>query len=130
MNIARHRGLFASLLLVLVIPLLAYGQDAASELVEAAKKGDVDALRSMINKGGNVNVKNASGRTALMEAAYWGRVDAAKLFLEKGADANAKDQEDHTALIDAAGNGHIQVVLALLRGADPKAKTRTTHRVD
>jgi ankyrin repeat protein len=121
----RHRSLTAALLLALLIPMQAHGQDAGGELIDAAKKGDVDALRSLINKGGNVNGKNASGRTPLMEAAYWGRVDAAKLFLEKGADPNAKDLEDHTPLIDAAGNGHIQVVLALLeKGADPKAKTK------
>ena len=92
----RQSTLLALFLLVLLIPY-SNAQDAASELLDAAKKGDVDALRSMLSKGGDVNAKNGSGRTALMEAAYWGRVDAAKLFLEKGADTNAKDKEDRTA---------------------------------
>src|SRR5262245_31648379 len=79
-------------LLALMIPMRAFSQDPSSELLEAAKKGDIDALRSILGKGGNINAKSTNGRTGLMEAAYWGRTDAAKLFLEKGADTNAKDQ--------------------------------------
>src|SRR5215813_568530 len=43
------RTLYA-MLLALLIPLRAFSQDQPSELLEAAKKGDLDAVKSILGK--------------------------------------------------------------------------------
>ena len=43
--------------LAVLIPLAAYGQDASTQLIEAAKRGDPDGLRSVLGKGIDVTRK-------------------------------------------------------------------------
>lgn len=67
-------------------------------LMEAAGKGDVDAVRKLLEKGASVNARGADGRTALMEAAYGGHKDIVRLLLDKGADVKAKKDDGADAL--------------------------------
>src|SRR5215467_14143749 len=57
--------------IALCIRTIAYA-DNDSDLRDAAKRGDVDSVKSLLGKGANVNSKDSDGRTALLEAAYWG----------------------------------------------------------
>ena len=50
-----------AVLLALLIPLRGFSQDPSAELLEAAKKGDLDAVKSILGKGGNVNAKGTNG---------------------------------------------------------------------
>jgi len=107
-------------LLVLLFPILASAQDLKEEFFNAARKGDVEAVKSYLAKGVDVNTKsNNYGGTALAFACDRGHTAVVKLLIEKGADVNARDTfYNATPIIWAAQRGHAEIVKALLdRGA-------------
>lgn len=91
-------------------------------LLEAARGGDLDALKTAAAAfgGGAAKVKDGRGRSALHFAAT-GHPDAvAWLVDEAGAKVDALDDEGETPLSVAAAGGEVPALTALLaRGADP-----------
>jgi ankyrin repeat protein/rubrerythrin len=115
----------------LIPPLLQKGANinARSEkhrrtpLMLAAFGGHVDTVRLLLEKGADVNAKEAVVGTALTDASNAGRLEVVRLLLEKGADVNAKNKDGGTALTAASCTGHLEVVRLLLeKGADVNAK--------
>jgi hypothetical protein len=105
----------ALLLLILVPARVALAEDPAEELLAAARKGDVAAVKAMLDKGVDVNSKNRYGATALSYACDRGNVDMVSLLIERGADLNAKDTfYGATPITWASNNGHTEVVKLLL----------------
>ena len=105
----------ALLLLVLLSGQPAFAQDQGEELLAAARKGDLAAVKAQLDKGVNVNAKNRYGATALAYACDRGNVDIVKLLIERGADVNVKDSfYGATPISWASGNGHTEVVKLLL----------------
>lgn len=91
----------------------------------AARKGQSDTVRVLLEKGAYVDVKDNNGWTALMSAAASPRPEIVRALLEKGADVNATDKTGWTALMGAADSGQLESVLALLsKGADRKTRNR------
>ncbi|MFY9622676.1 MAG: ankyrin repeat domain-containing protein [Pyrinomonadaceae bacterium] len=92
-------------------------------LMDAATKGDVTTVRTLLAKGADINANDKSyAGTALIKAAIGGHLAVVQLLLAKGANTEAKGGGGQTALIDAASGGHIAVVQALLaKGADVDA---------
>ena len=86
--------------------------------------GNLEAAKFLIEKGANVNAKNAQGSTPLMDvSSYSGNLETAKLLIEKGADVNAKDAQGSTALMKAVGSGKVELAKLLIeKGADVNAK--------
>ena len=104
-------------LAVLVVLLLAAGRPP---IIDAVRKGDKDALRSLIAKGTNVNEAEADGATALHWAAYRDDLLAANELLKAGAKVNAANDLGATALWTASQNGSETMVKRLLEaGANP-----------
>ena len=67
------------------------------ELYNAAKEGDLELVRSLLEKGADVNETCASGLTPL----HWTSIKdlaIAKLLLENGANINATDSDKNTPL--------------------------------
>jgi ankyrin repeat protein len=96
------------------------GPDA---LVYAASSGDTDSMKAIIDRGVDVNLKDANGRTALTYAAEKGHNGIIELLKAASADLNVVDEDGRTALIYASMNGHGETVKALLdAGADVNAK--------
>ena len=94
-----------------------------SELLEAARNGDLIKVKTALEKGANPNAKDKDGDTPLHFAAQEGHVKIAKLLLEHGADPNARNYHDwgRTPLHRAAIGGHVEIVKILLeRGVDPR----------
>jgi beta-lactamase regulating signal transducer with metallopeptidase domain len=88
-------------------------------LVEAAAEGDINDVRELLDKGGNVNAAVAGDGSPLIVAARGGHLALVRLLLERGADVNQVVRGDGTALIMAAREGHLEVVRLLLdQGAD------------
>ncbi len=57
----------------------------------AARTGKTDAIRVLVEAGGNVNAKESwGGTTALMWAVSEGHADAARMLIGAGADVNAR----------------------------------------
>jgi ankyrin repeat protein len=77
--------------IILLLPIIASAQNVNDDLIAAAKRGDVEAVRALIAKGANVNTRTTYGATALHFAADRGHLEVVKALVEAGADVNAKD---------------------------------------
>ena len=73
--------------------------EASAALIPAAERGDVVAVKHLLDEGASVRARDATGRTALIAAAYGNRVEAARLLVGAGADVNAKDQTVQSAYL-------------------------------
>ena len=105
----------ALLALLLLSARIAFAEDPAEELLAAARKGDVAAVRAFLDKGVDVNSKNRYGATALSYACDRGNLDLVTLLIERGADVNATDTfYKATPITWATMNGHADVVKVLL----------------
>lgn len=63
------------------------GLIGCSALHNAVRRGDIDEVRTLLDKGDNVN-KISANETPLMLAVYCGNIDIVKILVEKGADVN------------------------------------------
>lgn len=94
-----------------------------TELMIAARNGDLAEVNALLEKGVDINEQTSSGSTALMIAAFMGHLDVVKALVNKGADINIKDSSDGTALYRALLWDHSDIFQFLLeKGArDDKA---------
>ncbi len=102
--------------------LLCGGLVAAADvsLVDAARRGDMSAVRAQLAAGAPVNATEADGTTALHWAAYRDAVDMAGLLLRAGADAHAANRYGVRPLSLACVSGDAALIRMLLEaGADP-----------
>ena len=91
-------------------------------LLFAARTGDLESARFLVDAGANVNDGAPEGSTALMVAAHSGHGAVAAFLLERGADPLATGA-GYTALQAAVMRGDLELVQALLsRGANPNAR--------
>ena len=99
----------------------------ASDLAEAAMRGDRQSVRSQLKKGADVNAAQADGLTALHWAAMHDDAELARMLLSAGANVKATTRlGGYTPLLMAAKTGHVAVMEALLDGgADPSTATTT-----
>ena len=70
---------FGAFLLALWLPANVFGADASLdlELIAAAKKADIEAVRALLKQGANVNARYGDGTTPLHWAAYRGNRETA-----------------------------------------------------
>jgi ankyrin repeat protein len=87
---------------------------AASELVEAARRNDIDAVKILLQQGADPNEAGQWGHTALMHAAENNNVEMAHLFIKTGADIDARDINNTPALVVAAIYGTKEIVRLLI----------------
>ena len=97
-------------------------------LLDAAKRGDVAAVRSLLKQGADPNAAQGDGLTALHMAAQEGNLDLAKVLIGAKANVDAKTRLGaYTPLHLASEGAHTDVVLALLKaGANVDAVTTTS----
>jgi len=119
------RNLRLALLCLLLLAPSAQAQDLKEEFLAAARKGDAEAVKTLLAKGVDVNSKTEYGATALSYASDKGHTAVVKLLLENGADANARDTfYGATPITWAAMKGHAEIVRLLLdKGAGGKDQT-------
>jgi ankyrin repeat protein len=78
-----------------------------------ATKGDANALRAYLDKGGDPD-KQTDGNTGLYAAATAGRADMVRDLIATGANVDKVSSRGTTPLIDAAFGGHSETVRVLL----------------
>jgi ankyrin repeat protein len=94
---------------------------AASDVADAVMRGDLAAVRVLVQKGSDVNAPQGDGATALHWAVYRSSVDAVDLLLRAGA-KSVTNREGMTPLAMAALYGNPAIVDRLLKaGVDAKA---------
>ncbi|XP_047228404.1 poly [ADP-ribose] polymerase tankyrase-1-like isoform X2 [Girardinichthys multiradiatus] len=90
--------------------------DVDYKLLEAAKAGDMDTVKSLCTAQ-NVNCRDLEGRhsTPLHFAAGYNRVSVVEYLLHHGADVHAKDKGGLVPLHNACSYGHYEVAELLVR---------------
>jgi ankyrin repeat protein len=92
---------------------------ANDAFINAAKSGDTEVIRSMLDDGAHVDRLSADQTTALMWAIHKRHSDLAIILVEAGADPSITNRYGVTALSMAASTGDDRVTAALLEhGAD------------
>jgi ankyrin repeat protein len=108
---------------VLLTLLAAGAAPPDAPIADAAMRGDVAAVRSLIKSGAEVNAAQGDGMTALHWAADLGNEELARILVAAGANVNARTRIGHHAPLHvAAENGHGPIVRLLAdAGADVRA---------
>jgi uncharacterized protein len=100
---------------------------ANGTVIDAARSGDLNAVRAMLKGGADVNAAQGDGMTALHWAAQRGDAALAQMLLAAGANVRATTRLGGITPLHLAGQGgHATVVAALLAaGADANTPTGT-----
>ena len=113
--------------LLLVVAAMFWVLPPDSPVADAAARGDLEAVRSLVKGGADVNAAQGDGMTALHWAAVNGDAEMAEILIHVPASVSAVTSLGrYTPLHLASVGGHARVVKALLaEGADPNALTST-----
>src|ERR1700741_1911163 len=85
-----------------------------AELLAAARRGDTELARSLLEQGAAINSRNRLGDTMLLIAVKNAQRPLALLALERGADVNQRNLAGVSPLMAAAFNGDVELARALL----------------
>ena len=100
----------------------------ATPVADAARSGDLDAVRALLREGADVNAANGDGMSALHWAAERGDAGMLDALVQAGAAVDAVTRIGHyTPLHVASTGGHAAVIERLAAaGADVSATASTT----
>ncbi len=99
--------------------------DEKPSLYTASENGQLDVVRSLLDRGSDLNEMDSRRWTALHAASEKGKLEVAKLLIERGAYVNSRSRGGWTPLLAASIFGSLEVARLLLdHGADVKATTR------
>ncbi|KAI4337036.1 hypothetical protein L6164_015496 [Bauhinia variegata] len=84
------------------------------QLCEAARNGDADKVRTLIDSGGDVTYFDSDGLTPMMHAAKLGHAEVVKILLSAGAPWNALSPSNVSAGEFAMEAGHQEAFEVLL----------------
>src|SRR3989442_6259980 len=104
------------------------GAASSSPVADAARRGDRDAVRTLLKQGADVSGAHGDGMTALHWAAERGDAAMAEMLVYAGANVAAVTRiGQYTPLHLASQAGSVPVVQALLKaGASVAARTTNT----
>lgn len=86
-----------------------------TRLVDAAKRKDIDSVRSLLQQRADVNSAAPDGVTALAWAAHSDDLEMAALLIRAGARADAANRYGVTPLLLACANGNAAMIELLLK---------------
>jgi ankyrin repeat protein len=125
---------------VVVAGLVGSGGGGLTALVFAAREGDIESARALLDAGAPVNQTTEYSWTPLLTAINNRNYQLAKLLLERGADPNLANKGGWTPLYLATDNrnieggdypvpkgdmDHLEIIQLLLeRGANPNARVK------
>lgn len=105
------------------------GLTESDALVKAARLGDLDKARSLLDRGAKPNVANDNGVTPLMAAAFEGRLEMAELLIKRGAAVdqvpvglrewalnNSRAPSTDRELIESAARGDTALIASVRHG--------------
>ena len=100
-----------------------------SMLISAARDGDLERVRELLNDGADPNIIN-HGFNALIWASMNGNIKIVELLLNHGSDLNLQDNEGDTALMMAVIKGHIDPIEYIYQGYPAIVKLLLNHGSD
>ena len=93
---------------VVVAGLVGGGGGGLTPLIFAAREGDLESARALLDAGANVNQPSEYGWTPLLTAVNNRNYQLAKLLIERGADVNLANKGGWTPLYLATDNRNIE----------------------
>jgi ankyrin repeat protein len=124
----------------IVAGLVGSGGGGLPALVFAAREGDIESARALLDAGADVNQQTEYGWTPLLTAVNNRNYNLAALLMERGADVNIANKGGWTPLYLATDNRNIEggdypvpkpdmdhlalIELLLKKGANPNARVR------
>ena len=101
---------------------------AAAPVADAARRGDLGTVRTLLQRGADANAAHGDGMSALHWAAERGDAEIVEVLVNAGAAVNAVTRIGHYTPLHVAGTGgHAAVIERLVEaGADVSAAARTT----
>jgi ankyrin repeat protein len=118
--------LFAVAAIILGVQDGQAGEKATMNLLDAARIGDVETVRSLLGGDTGTEIRDPDGRTPLLLATRRDEVEIARLLIEAGADVNAKDTIRDTPFLYAGAEGRDAILRLIL--ATGRADLRDTNR--
>ena len=113
------RGRSSAFLIGLMVTALAgahpLAQTPGLRVIDAARRGDIEAVRTLIKQRGTVNEAQPDGTTALHWAAHHDDLTMVDVLLRAGARVNAANDLGVTPLSLACVNGSVRTVERLLQ---------------
>lgn len=85
-----------------------------SPLVAAARKGDLEIGKLLVEAKADIEFHDGSDESPLMAASANGHLDFVAYLMNKGAEVNRKVGGDGTALLVASREGHLEIVKYLI----------------
>jgi glutaminase len=92
------------------------------KLCHAAAEGNLEAIRALVQRGGQVNAADYDGRSALHLASAEGHVEVVRYLVAEKADVHARDRWGADPLKDAVRSGHRPVQELLLQAGGDRGK--------
>lgn len=100
------------------------GFGASAGLVDAARRGDAEAVRAMVAQKVDVNTPGTDGTTALHWAAHRDDLETAQLLIGAGANVKSVNRYGVSPLTLACTNGDAKLIDLLVQaGANPNTAT-------
>ncbi|MDX2034360.1 MAG: ankyrin repeat domain-containing protein [Blastocatellia bacterium] len=114
----------------LIVTSLAQTANLNEELLAAARKGNAEAIKSLLAKGADINAKSPYGATPLFFACDRGNAEVVKLLLDAGAEVNVRDTfYKSTPLTWAIQRDHGDVVKLLIEKSPQLKESATAQSV-
>ena len=112
------------------LPKVFYQSEYTSLLFDAVKNNDIQGIKSLIQKGGNINAQDVSnGYTLVMHAIQCNKIKALRAIILNGADLKKTNSQGQTALHVATSLGNAQAIEVLMAaGIDPTIKDKKGKR--
>jgi len=113
--------------IAIMVPTMALA-DIDSDLLKASKKGDLNQVKVLLDKGANLNAREHgfladSGNTPLILASAENHAEVAEELINRGSGLDVTNLSGNTALMYAAWKGHRGVIKLLLdHGANVNLK--------
>ena len=115
---------------ILILTVFVYGWALAEDIHEAAKTGDLEQLKKILEKDpALVNNTDEDRMTPLHHAIDEGKLEAASLLIERGADIDALNYKTETPLHIAAYEGNAEAVKLLLKHDSDLTKREMRDRI-
>lgn len=95
--------------------LLKRNAETLASVTYAASEGDLDAVRTLLKRGLEIDSGDYDGRTTLHLAAVEGNIRVVECLVAEGASVNVKDRWGQTPLQEAVRHNHTQVISFLAK---------------
>lgn len=100
------------------LPKAVYKEDLNAVTFMAAHKGDLHALRALLDGGVSTEIRDANGNTPLIAAIEGGQTHAASVLVLRGARLDARNKQNESALSIAKNMERFDLVDLLKKASD------------